>query len=401
MTDSSKRMLYMVFLFCSLFLCTSLSYAESQDEKLLGVKEGWAWPVVVLAPPSGWESSDGEAVKLGFRVGERELSAKRDAIRGREVTFMFSSVKTPKELESRFKLWQGMKVAVIVSFAGGEMDKTLVRMCSANGPSVIFAGGEDVVIRNPATGKPNPYLFALDFSYYARANALAEFVAQQKPLKPAAVITDLTSPKLARGAELNRKHLSSRGVLCQSLTISGYKQDQFVTQVREAESGGANVIISWLDAMATLSIWRTATLNKNNTIVCFAGNQQKFLTDADGIVLVDKDVLLTRNEEGKHDIIVKVRDAFVKEIKNPVIAAKACAVGRWIIEAYSASMTSQMSAIASALANVKGIPLMDEVISIDPRTNRPKSRKYGVLKVESGKYRSIGSVDVYSIESGE
>lgn len=401
MTVTNKRMLYIIFSLCALFVFTTHSYADDQEEKLLGVKEGWAWPVVIIAPPSGWDERDGESIKLGFRAAERDISTRRDAIRGREATFMFSSVKTPNEIEKRFKLWQEMRVAVIVSFAGGEIDKVLAKMCSVKGPSVIFADGENVVIRDPVTGKPNPYLFALDFSYYARANALAEFAAQQKPLKSTALITDPTSAKLAKGAELNKNFLRTRGVRAQVLTISGYKQDQFVIQVREAESAGVRIIISWLDAMATLSIWRTAILNQNNTTVYFAGNQQKFLSDADGVIIADKDVLLVRNEKGKYDIIVKVRDLFAREVKAPVIASKAYAIGRWIIGGYETSNSSQLAAIASSLANVKNIPLMDEVLSIDPRTNRPKSRKYGVLKVESGKYRSVGSVDVYSIEAGE
>ena len=402
---NNQKSLFCVFLIllCSVFLSATASHAKVIDEKdaLLGVNEGWAWPVVVLSPPVGWESVDGEAIKIGFRMAEREISIKRDAIRGKEVTFMFSSVKTPDELVSRFKVWQRMKVAVIVSFAGGEIDKTLARICAGQGPSVIFLDGEDIVIRDPATGNPCPYLFALDFSYFGRANALAEFAAQEKPLKHVAVMTDLTSTRLAKGAELNRKFLRARGLQAQSFTVSGYKQDQFVPQVRDAEAGGVRIITSWLDAMATLSIWRTAALNQNGTKVYFAGNQQKLLTDADGLVLVDKDVLLQRNEEGKRDIIVKGRDMFAKEIKSPVIAAKACALGRWVIGAYSSAGSSAAGSIASSLSNVRDIPLMDELLSIDPRTNRPKSRKYGVLEVQLGKYKTIGSVDVYSIEINE
>lgn len=390
---------------CSVFavflMCSVLSAADRGDEPLLGVKEGWAWPVVVIPPKSGWESPEGEAVKFALRIAEREISVMRNAIRGKEVTFMFSSAKTPKEIRERMATWRAMKVCAILSFDGGKSDEALMEICKTSGPSLVLAAGESIAVKDPATGTPFPYLFALDYPYFARANALASVAALERPLKKTAVMTDNMSARLAEGARLNETFLKTRGIETRLLSISGLRQDQFNPQVNDLESSGVRIITSWLDAMATLSIWRTASMSRNGTTVYYAGNMQQLLLDAEGLLLVDKDVLLERNEIGKHDIIIKIRDRFDKEVKNPVLAAKAFALGRWVIGAYADAKTTDAGQIAKALASGKNIPLMDETLSIDPRTNRPVSRRFGILKIAGRQYESAGRVEVFSIEVSE
>lgn len=111
---STVAALSLFFLLPSFVVCA----APLARENLLGVKEGWAWPVVVCPPPTGWESPRGEAIKLGLRAAERELSLQRKAIRGKEATFMFSSARSSMELAERLETWRAMKVAVILSFSG-------------------------------------------------------------------------------------------------------------------------------------------------------------------------------------------------------------------------------------------------------------------------------------------
>lgn len=394
---STVAALSLFFLLPSFVVCA----APLARENLLGVKEGWAWPVVVCPPPTGWESPRGEAIKLGLRAAERELSLQRKAIRGKEATFMFSSARSSMELAERLETWRAMKVAVILSFSGEAYDETLVRLCASRGPSVIFANGEGLVIKESATGKPYPYLFALDLHYYARANALSELALRERPLKKVAVITDPMSVKLAKGADLNAAFLKSRGLETLFLSVSGLQQDRFEPQLKDVETGGIRVVTSWLDAMATLSIWKTLSQFSNGSKVYYAGRRQRILMDAENLVLVDKDVLLERNEAGRHGIIIKIRDFFDKTTKDPVLSAKAYALGRWVIKGYIDSRSSDAPSISRALAQVRDIPLMDEMLAVDPRTHRPKSRRFGVLRIASNLYKSDGHVEVFSVESGE
>lgn len=257
------------------------------------------------------------------------------------------------------------------------------------------------MIKESATGKPYPYLFALDLHYYARANALSELALRERPLKKVAVITDPMSVKLAKGADLNAAFLKSRGLETLFLSVSGLQQDRFEPQLKDVETGGIRVVTSWLDAMATLSIWKTLSQFSNGSKVYYAGRRQRILMDAENLVLVDKDVLLERNEAGRHGIIVKIRDLFDKTTKDPVLSAKAYALGRWVIKGYIDSLSSDAPSISRALAQVRDIPLMDEMLAVDPRTHRPKSRRFGVLRIASNLYKSDGHVEVFSVESGE
>jgi hypothetical protein len=383
----------------SIFL-SGQALAFDEQDPLLGVREGWAWPVVVIQPPEGWESEAGDSIKRAMRAAEREISRNREAIRGKEVTFMFSDVSDPKELPSRIATWRAMNVAAIVTFADSKLSGELAALCRERGPSLIYSGGDDAALRSPG-GPPYPYLFALDLPYYARANALAEAASIARPSEQAAVMTDILSGRLARGAELTSRFLKARGMDAINISATAYRQDQFAPQIREMESGGTRLYICWLDAMATLSIWQSLTRRRNGSVVYYSGNAQKILADADGIITIDKDVLLERNEEGLHAIINMIRDEFDVIVKDPVIAAKAYSLAKWAIEAYRAAGSGEVPRIALELGRAGDIPLMGETLSIDPRTHRPRSRKYGLLRIENRVYESYGSVEVFSAETVE
>ncbi|MDR3331054.1 MAG: ABC transporter substrate-binding protein [Synergistaceae bacterium] len=376
-------------------------HAADISKDLAGVKEGWAWPVVVVPPPEGWNSPTGNSIKYAMRTAEREISLKRGGIRGKEVTFMFSNLSSHLELGERLRTWRAMGVYAIVSFGGGEMDDVLKSLCSQNGPSVLFVGGEELPIIDPNTGRPYPYLFTLDLPYFARANALAEIAATENPKRDVAVITDVMSVKLAKGAALNVDYLRLRGINTMDLSVSAYRQDQFAPQVRNSEESGVGVFISWLDSMATLSIWRTAYQRPNKSIIYHAGNQHRILLDAEGLILVDKDVLLERNTDGRRHTSFIIRDTIHEAVDDPVIAAKAYALGKWAISAYMTVISEDVGAISETLAQTAGIPLMDEDLSINPLTHRPVSRKFGVLRIQGRQYVSNGLVEVFSSEASE
>ena len=378
------------------------SEAAPEDEPLLGVREGWSWPVVVIQPPEGWDSEAGNTIKLAMRTAERELSLERDAINGREVTFMFSDVKDASEIGARLAMWRAMHVAAIVTFADADFSDALAELCAENGPSLIYAGGEETSINSPETGDPRPYLFAFDLPYFARANALAEAASLEHPGELAAVFTDILSARLARGASLTAGYLAARNMTSLDISASAYSQDQFTPQVRELEAGGTKVYICWLDAMATLSIWQTLERRRADSVVFYSGPPRVILTDADGIIVVDKDVLLERNTEGRNAIMKLIRDRFGDASVEPVLAARTYALARWALGAYREVGTGDDTpAIAAALGRASGIPLMDETLSIDPSTHRPRSRRYGLLRVENKRWASYGSVEVYSAETAE
>jgi hypothetical protein len=376
-------------------------FADDPDDarSLLGVKEGWAWPVIVVPPPEGWESPKGESIKRAMRTAEREISLERDAIKGREVTFMFSSVSDPIELKSRLASWRAMGAAVIVSFGGGGVNESLAFLCRDGGPSLILSGGESNDLMGP--GGPYKYLFALDFPFYARANAMASAVAMEHPSSEAAVFTDILSERVNRGADLTVKFLGRAGVSASKISITAYTQDQFSPQVREMESSGVRSYLCWLDAMATISIWRNLEYRNSGSTVYFPGPPREIMAASDGIVVVDPYTTLERDEKGKYDITKKIRDSFDVIVGDPVAAARAYALAKWAISAYRAVPSGNAAGLAEALANASGIPLMGETLSISAKTHRPAARKFDLLRVSDGHFQSYGKVDVFSEEVSE
>ncbi|MDR1511149.1 MAG: ABC transporter substrate-binding protein [Synergistaceae bacterium] len=401
MNERLKKITVLIaFAATALFMSCGASFASGEEDPLLGVREGWAWPVVVVQPPEGWDSSSGASIKYAMRTAEREVSLERKAIRGREVTFMFSDISGVSELPARLSTWRAMGVAAVVTFADPPFNAELSKLCRENGPSVLMSGGEETAIYSP-NGRPYPYLFAFDLPYYARANAIAEAVSAANPDAKTAVFTDILSAKLAYGAELSSRFLKTRGIDTLDISTTAYRQDQFAPQIRELEAAGVQFYICWLDAMATLSIWQSLDRRNTDGTVCYSGPPRQILTDAEGMLVVDKDILLERNDEGRRVIINKIRDSFNVIVDDPVISAKAYSLAKWVIGAYRRTGSGESSPIAGALERIDDIPLMDETLSIDKNTHRPKSRRFGVLRVAGRAYESYGIVEVFSAEAEE
>lgn len=377
------------------------SVAEIEADPMFAVKEGWAWPVVVIPPSGGWDAPEGESIKYAMRIIERQVSRQRGAIRGREVVFLYASEAGIDELPSRLRQWRGMGVRAIVSFGGIEIDTALQSMCRASGPSLISAEGEELSVIDPISKRPYKYIFALDLPYFARSNAIAEAISMEEPRRKTAVVSDLMSTRLARAADLNVRFLRARDVQTMDIAVPAFRQDHFVTQVYDLEAGGVRAFSVWLDAMATLSIWRTADLNKNGSVIYYCGRQHPILLDADGLFIVDKEAPLERNVQGRDAIAMMMHDEFNRTPADPVAAAKAVALARWVISAYEEVSAVDDATIAGALEHIKEIPLMDEQISIDPTTHRPVSRAFSVLRVEGREYASYAMVDVFSAEVKE
>lgn len=361
-----------------------------------GVKEGWGYPVVVIPPEKGWESKDGNSIKWALRLAEREISMKREGIRGHEVTFMFASVQKKEEIKDRLSIWRRMNVAVILSFAGGGgVDQTLRQLCGENGPAVLFVEGENI---NLSSGdvKPMPYLFALELPFFFKANAFAERASQAKKSNQVTLFSDIQSTQIARGARLTDALLSAKKIPSTIMWVPAFQQDRFIIPINEAVSSESSTFISWLEGMGTLSIWKSLRTDRIKAQLWYAGIKHPILLDASGIVLVDKDVLLERDIQGKRDISMRIRDLFNRIPDNPVMAAKAYALGSWAIQSYQNSKGRSATALAEQLSLSRNIPLMGENLDIDPGTHRPVSRRVGFLRIADRKYKSDGSVSVFS-----
>lgn len=402
MTAVITAVLALVLSLALIAAACAASIEEIEADPMFAVREGWAWPIVVVGPPSGWDSPEGEAAKYAMRMAEREISRQRGAIRGKEIVFLFSTIDNAPELTSRMRTWRGLGACSIISFAGGDIDDQLLKMCREDGPSVLFAAGEHLDLINRSTQTPYKYAFALDLHYFARANALAEAACAPDPAETStAVISDLMSTRLARGAALTDSLIRDRRGQSVNISVPAFRQDQFVSQVYDLEAGGINTFTVWLDAMAALSIWRTAQMNRAGSKVYYAGGRQQILLDADGLMIIDQEAPLERNMIGLEEIGLKLRDSFNRVPSDPVLAAKALAMAEWVISAYSRVSSIDDATIADALSSIDGIPLLDERLSIDPSTHRPAIRKFYILRVENREFKTYGVVEVHSSEVSE
>ena len=392
---------FSLFLSLIILLCTQVSHAApSRQVDVSGVDEGWSWPVVVLPPSNGWENDKGRSIKFAMRLAERGVSIERAGIAGKEVTFMFASAINKDNLRQRLEQWRRMGVYLIISFADRTIEDELNRLCASAGPSVIFSSGsEQRLIGN--TTKPYDYLFALDLPFYSRSNA---FVARAQMVKArqSTVYSDVLAKRLAQGAVNTRDLMRKSGISSDVLWIPAYKMDQFSIPTGEAIASGTTVHISWLDGMATLSLWKKIAPHRSAMKLWYAGRAHNMLLDAEDLLLVDPDQPIKADVEGRRRLSLLVRDYFNQTVTQETDAAKAYTVARWGIDAYRrAKRATNKESIAVALTQSSNIPLLNETIAIDPRTHRPRTRDVGFLKIENRRYIDAGKVKIASFNVRE
>lgn len=383
-----------------LFFAKATSAGASRPVDVSGIAEGWSWPVVVLSPPNGWESVQGRSIKFAMRLAERGISIERAGIAGKEVTFMFASPVNSDNLKQRLEQWRRMGVYLIISFAGGSIENEINRLCASVGPSVIFSSGSEQRLIGENM-KPHSYLFALDLPFYSRANA---FVARAQVAKTrqSTIYSDILAKRLAQGAVNTRDLMRKNGINSDVLWIPAYKMDQFSIPTGEAIASGATVHVSWLDGMATLSLWKKIEPHRSPMKLWYAGRAHNMLLDADGLLLVDPDQPIKSDVDGRRRLSLLVRDYFNHSLSDEIDGAKAYTLARWGIDAYKrAKQTTNNESISVALSQSSNIPLLNDMISIDPRTHRPKTRKLGFLKIKNRAYIDDGNVTVESFSVRE
>ncbi|EHM10232.1 hypothetical protein TheveDRAFT_1108 [Thermanaerovibrio velox DSM 12556] len=367
----------------------------AQGENLSALKEGWGWPVVVIPPKEGWGSPEGQSLKWALRTAEMEVSKAHSGVHGRDVVFLYPDISDPEDALKRLKIWRSMKVGVIVCFDDGPVMEALVKACRDSGPSLILSDGEDLSLRGPS-GKPHPYLFALGFFRNYRANVLSQLMAK-RALK-GAVISDRYDPAMVQGAQVTLSLLAKRQPGARLFWLMGSGDAGYRYRLAEASAEGANVVVSWLDSMGSISLWKTAyTYRMPLEVWHGAYPDQKLLKEADGLLYVDADHLLSLRQKELQRIRWNIIRTVKRDVTNLVAAAKAYAIGVWVIKAYESTGSADPAKLAASLSSTRDIPLAGEMLAISPITHRPVKRSFGVIRVKG---KSTFLEEVAPVSSG-
>ena len=377
------------------WICLVLGAPRAEAAPLSALKEGWGWPVVVIPPTGGWDTPQGQSVKWALRTAEREVSLTHQGIHGRDVVFLYAPVTSKEEALKRLPQWRAMGVGALLCFANGDLEAALVQACAGRGPSLVLAGGEGLRLRDPK-GRPWPYLFALDLYRNYRANGFA-VLAGTRGSGLVGVLSDPYAVDLARGARLTARFLEKRGIPRQNFWMSGEGDVQMGVRLSEFESAGASRVVSWLDGMGTLSLWKAAVTYRRPLEVWHGGPFQTLLAGAEGVLFLDLDAPLKARSKELEALRWKILRHTRVEVADRVLAGKAYALGVWAIGAFQEAGTNGIPVVAAALARCRDVPLLGQILSINPGTHRPHRRTLGVLRVRKGNVPSMEtSFDVTS-----
>ncbi|NLB84089.1 MAG: hypothetical protein GX791_07575, partial [Synergistaceae bacterium] len=231
-----------------------LSVASGSERIPVGVEDGWIWQIVLLPPPSGWESDSGISALAAVRCEEKFLAESAGGAAGRDVHFLKEEALTSGNVLSRLAEWRERKIAAVLSFGDGMDAALLAPLLGTSGPIFLSARGEGTDLRGEKG--PAPFMFALDLFQDFRVAAFTLCAEETlAPGVPVAILGDRFDPTLDANTRCLTERLSGKNFSVSTYWIAGGGIDSFNMIGSEIMSSGAEVFISLAGTMVVRDLW--------------------------------------------------------------------------------------------------------------------------------------------------
>ena len=358
------------------------------------VREGWAWPILVIPPSQGWDGPIGGSVAPVISYIQSQVNDSVRGIRGRNVVFELKKGEVEDPLSS-WESWRRAGFRAVLSFADADLNGALVSSWRPGYPPLLLADDSYTEIRSPS-GSVLEGVFSLQFHRSFVTRAAVERASSALPhASEVAVFSDMLTPYLSRGARAASAGLSQKGLDPEIFWVAGGAQDSYNMVIQEMLGFGADMMMIWMDDMSTREIYRQLR-EINKTIPVWSGGAARSgVVLLDGIYTADQDWPVLKRDRELRSFRTDVWDATRIRVKDPLLAVKAYAACSWIIEALGGSDDEgTLSLVVKSMASVKGIPLAGQVLEVNPITHRPISRDVSIMRAEGGVWLDQGSIEL-------
>lgn len=359
-----------------LFLLLSPFHVFQADASERGLQEGWVWPVLILPPEEGWDSPQGLTVSSVLSYAQSQINDSVEGIRGRDL--IFKTGDRDDALSSPYR--------AVISFGSPEFNKSLVASWAPGRPPLVLADDDKTQIRS-ASGDISEGVFSLQFhrSYNSRA-AVERAGAVLPPASEVAVFSDMADFYLSRSARATMRGLTSKGLDPQIFWVAGGSRDSYDMIVQEMLGYGADMLVIWMDETATREVYRQIRRINGTVPVWASVGAVPGVAVLDGVCTGDQDEPLV-SDIALRRLKTDIWDSTRVRVPDTLLAAKAYAACRWVIEAMENSDDeASVPMVTKAMASAKGIPLGGQSIEISPVTHRPARRFVSVVQARDGEW---------------
>lgn len=377
-----------IFLILILFvLLLPLSDASASEGISVGVEDGWIWQIVLLPPPSGWESDSGISALAAVRCEEKSLAESAGGAAGRDVHFLKEEALTSDNVLPRLAEWRERKIAAVLSFDDGGDAALLAPLLGTAGPVFLSAWGEGIDLRGEKG--PAPLMFALDLFQDFRVAAFTRHAGETlSPGVPVAILGDRLDPTLDANARNLADRLMAGNFSVSTYWIAGGGIDSFNMIGSEVMSSGAEVFISLAGTMVVRDLWLGSRRQGHPFSLWYCGMYGNFLRAFEGVLLADQNFPLTLDRT----LVTLGREIRKKQkvfVRDEPLAGRAAACCSWLFKALGRAGSADPLSLAGAMEKAEGIQLGSQILFIDPATHRPKEREVAFLTVQKGNFHPL------------
>jgi hypothetical protein len=248
-------------------------------------------------------------------------------------------------------------------------------------------------------GRLLPFVFALDLFRDYRCRAFANYAS--KTMEPSArlgVIGSRFTLNEEREAKICFDLFSDAGFMPMPYWVDASVTDTFGMVEQEIKDYSNGVLISYVGGMSSKEIWRGIMGHQSPYRLWYGGVPDRSFLSFKGMVFADQNLFL----DGLGGFEALKRDLWTSRVlfvADKVAAGRADALAMWLIRALHALPgTSDSSGLFSRLENVRGIPFGNQILDVNPRTHRPRSRRVWILEVRDREFFVVDTLDVEGLE---
>ena len=393
-----KRTLFFTFLFLAVGLNAAAVYADPGNNAPVD-RSAWTWDVLVLPPDEGWNNDAGLSIRNTLEWRRLEITEMPEGIQGYELEFIFLPSLTEYSADS-FTFPMTPRTIAILSFASEHVNRLLVDSAAATGVPLLLAGGENVFFFRDSSIMP--FMFALDLFRDFRCRAFADYARMTLPRDSRLGIMGARfTLHEERQAVICFDLFTEEGFLPMPFWLDASVRSSFSMVEQEVMAFSDGVLISHIGGMATREVWHGITAGRSPYRIWNGSAPDRSFLSFTGMIFADQNMYL-EERGGFEQLRRDIWSARILPVPDRVMAGRANSLAVWLIQGLAALPREghevQLGELFNTLRNVNGIPFGNQILDINPNTNRPTFRHVHILQVYNRSFRVLETINVKGLE---
>ncbi len=366
-------------------------------------EQDWFLFIGIIGPKKGFCGPEGSSAIEAMYIITNEINKTRQGAYGRDLKLLKADIKgDPQKAIEYIKGWLKKPLIGVISLAEDDINKAIAPLLERHKIPTILAFNEDLTVLNKENSyKPKDFIFSflLSIEYYPKS--IAKYLLMSGVQK-VAVIFDILKEYHKINAIKFIKACEKAQIDVYPISVRGSINWDFYVQAKDLQrSGIKNVVIF----TRYKDIWNFVTICKDIVFhpQIYVGVPIPIRINTDIGKFLNKSIWVNQSIPiGKGNRIDEFKTFFSLKRRHLPEDTKWAVIGydlmKWFTTALLSAGSWEGKTVAEALSRIALLQLPDMVLSVNPQSHRPLTRKIAILRYEY-KENNFTWIDTISVNS--